>query len=522
MSTDIGQTERERASRAGRGEAVAPVAGADPAGEPERAGKGRPPATALEVARRVLERVEEGAYATLTLSGEIERARLPAVARALCTELVYGTLRLQPRLDRALAAYAPRGLRGLDAPTRTLLRLGAYQLLFMRTPAHAAVNQTVELLTRLRGRGLGGFANALLRQLDRSGEPPLPALVPPTATASPAERAAYAEALAVRCALPGFLVKDALRRFAPAEAEEFLHSLGTPAPTWLRLNSLRGDRDSARRVLRAELARQPGGGELLFHPALPEAAQLTAGHPFSGSAYAGGWFTAQDLGAQLVARLLLADTPAGPLGLPDGALLDACAGVGGKATHLAALTANRRDIDAVDLSPRKLELCADHAHRLGCERVRTQVADLTRPDAPLRPRYAAVLLDAPCSGLGVLRRHPEARQRITEQAVRTLVALQQQLLRALCSRVAPGGVLVYSVCSYLDEEGPAQLAEFRRAHPEFTPLPPAPTGPFAPTAPTALPPDRALIDDAAEGALRTWPHRHDADGFYALRLRRRD
>ena len=119
--------------------------------------------TSLEVARRVLERVEEGAYATLTLSGEIERARLPAVARALCTELVYGTLRLQPRLDRALAAYAPRGLHRLDAPTRTLLRLGAYQLLFMRTPAHAAVNQTVELLTRLRGRGLGGFANALLR-----------------------------------------------------------------------------------------------------------------------------------------------------------------------------------------------------------------------------------------------------------------------------------------------------------------------------------------------------------------------
>lgn len=469
--------------------------------------------TSLEVARRVLERVEEGAYATLTLSGEIERARLPAVARALCTELVYGTLRLQPRLDRALAAYAPRGLHRLDAPTRTLLRLGAYQLLFMRTPAHAAVNQTVELLTRLRGRGLGGFANALLRKLDRAGEPPLPPLLPLSAAASAGERAAYAEALAVRCALPGFLVRDALRRFAPQEAEEFLQSLGTPAPTWLRLNSLRGDRDSARRALHAELA--SGGGELIFHPTLPEAAQLTAGHPFAGSAYASGWFTAQDLGAQLVARLLLSDPRQGELALPAGALLDACAGVGGKATHLAALTANRRDIDAVDLSPRKLELCADHAHRLGCERVHTQVADLTRPEAPLRAQYAAVLLDAPCSGLGVLRRHPEARGRITEQAVRELVALQRQLLGALSARVAPGGVLVYSVCSYLDEEGPAQLAEFRRAHPEFTPLPPAATGAFAAA------PGPPLIDDAADGALRTWPHRHDADGFYALRLRRR-
>ena len=480
-------------------------------GEPARRG-----VTALDVARRVLERVDEGAYATLALSGEIERLRLPAVARALCTELVYGTLRQLSRLDRALLAYAPRGLGKLDVPTRTMLRLGAYQLMFMRTPPHAAINQTVELVTRLRGKGLGGFANALLRRLSRDGEPALPPLVPLTTESSKRERTAYAEALAVRCALPRFVVDEALRRFPAAEAEEFLKSLSTPAPTWLRLNSLRGDAESARRALRAELARQPGAGEARLHPTLPEAVQLTAGHPFAGSAYAAGWFTAQDLGAQLVTRLLLADTRQGPLELPAGALLDACAGVGGKSTHLAALTRNRREIDAADLSARKLELCADHAHRLGCQHLRTLVADLTRPEAPLRPQYAAVLLDAPCSGLGVLRRHPEARQRIGAAEVQSLVALQRRLLEALAARVAPGGVLVYSVCSYLDEEGPTQLAEFLSRHPEFSPLPPALTGIFDPAA--APPPP--LIDESALGALRTWPHRHDADGFYALRLRR--
>ncbi len=473
-------------------------------------------ATALDVARRVLERVDEGAYATLTLSGEIERLRLPIQARALCTELVYGTLRQLPRLDRALGAYAPRGLGKLDGPTRTLLRLGAYQLLFMRTPPHAAINQTVELLTRLRGKGLGGFANALLRRLGREGEPALPELVPLTATSSKRERTAYAEALGIRCALPRFVVDEALRRFAAAEAEEFLLSLGTPAPTWLRLNSLRGDAESARRALRADLSRQPAAGDVLTHPALPEAVQLTGGHPFAGSAYAAGWFTAQDLGAQLVARLLMADTRQGPLELPAGPLLDACAGVGGKSTHLAALTGNRREIDAADQSARKLELCADHAHRLGCRHVRTLVADLTHPAAPLRAQYAAVLLDAPCSGLGVLRRHPEARQRIGAQDVKGLVALQRQLLEALAPRVMPGGVLVYSVCSYLDAEGPQQLAEFLGRHPEFVPLPPALTGAFDAAAAPAPP----LIDESALGALRTWPHRHDADGFYALRLRR--
>jgi 16S rRNA (cytosine967-C5)-methyltransferase len=481
---------------------------------PERAPTSAPSArklSALQVACRVLERVEAGAYATLALSGELERAHLPATARALCTELVYGTLRMQLRLDRALLAYAPRGLGRLDDPTRTLLRLGAYQLLFMRTPPHAAVNQTVELLTRLRGRGLGGFANALLRHLHRDGEPALPPVLPETPLA------ACAEALAVRWALPRWLVQDALQRFGLAEAEAFLASLSTAAPTWLRLNSLRGGREAARRALRAELSQQPGNGEVRFHEVLPEAALLTAGHPFAGSAYAAGWFTAQDLGAQLVARLLLADSERGPLELPEGALLDACAGVGGKATHLGALTANQRDIDAADRSPRKLELCADHAHRLGCQRIRTVLADLSCSDAPLRRHYAAVLLDAPCSGLGVLRRHPEARHRIGQKDVRELAALQQKLLHALCQRVAPGGVLVYSVCSYLDEEGPAQLGQFLRAHDEFQPLPPARTAPFN-TAEHGLP---TFIDWEQQGALRTWPHRHDADGFYALRLQRR-
>lgn len=462
-----------------------------------------PSAQALRAAHRVLLRVDSGAYATLALAGELERARLPESARGLCTELVYGTLRQQPRLDRALSAYAPRGLGSLDPTALAVLRLGAYQLMFLGVPPHAVVSQAVELLSRLRGKGLAGFANALLRRLQREGEPALPA-----ATGTPAQITA---ALSLRHCLPTWIVADALRRFPQPEAEALLAALATPAPTWLRLSAQRGPLDASFAALKAEAA----GARRPF-PELPDAVRLDGGFPFRGAAYGAGRFTAQDLGAQLVGRLLVAPVAgqSGPPQLPAGAVLDACAGVGGKTAHLSELFGGTREIDAADQSARKLELCADHAHRLGCRGVRTIQADLLSRDAPLRPQYAAVVLDAPCSGLGVLRRHPEARFRTTPDSVRALAQVQAGLLAALAPRVAPGGLLVYSVCSYLEEEGPAQVAAFLRAHPDFRPLPPdAGQAPWA-----GLSGGPPLIDAAADGALRTYPHRHDADGFYALRM----
>ncbi|MCS6913194.1 MAG: transcription antitermination factor NusB [Myxococcales bacterium] len=444
-----------------------------------------------DVARRVLQRVEEGAYATLTLEAEIGRAALSARDRALCTELVYGVLRQRLRLDRALAAYAPRGLETLDAWMRNVLRLAAYQILFLRTPAYAAVNDAVGAMRRLRGERMAGFANALLRRLVQQGEPPL--LDDPQDPEG---------SLSLSLSLPRWLVRDALRRFGHDEALRFLQSLNRPAPTWLRLNLLRGGREDALRALQAEGA--------IVHPSerLPEAVRVKGGEVFRGQAYRAGWFTAQDLGAQLVSRLACAG------GLPPGPLLDACCGIGGKTTHLCMLTANQVDIDGADRSAQKLALCREHAERLGCARLRTLECDLTDSTAPLRPAYALVLLDAPCTGLGVLRRHPEARWRLEPGRVVELARLQARLLEALASRVMPGGVLVYAVCSYLDEEGPAQVAAFLARHSDFVLDPP--------------PPDEVLsglLSGNGSGntaaSLYTWPHRDDADGFYAVRLRRR-
>lgn len=473
----------------------------------------RPPTSpsALDVARRVLVRVEGGAYATLALSGELARARLDDGARGLCTELVYGSLRQRATLDRALSALAPRGLSSLDPQVRVLLRLGAYQLLFTRVPPARAVNQVVSALRSLRGPGLAGFANALLRRLSREGlpaSPPIPADAPP---------AVVADRLAEQHGLPRFLVADILDTRGRDDTEALLAAWTTPAPTWLRLNPLRGSLADARAALareHVELATDPVlDPDKVPSPSLPEAARLQSGHPFDGPAYAEGWFTAQDLGAQLVAQLLLSPTPDGPLMLPPGPILDACCGTGGKSTHLAALTTGSpRRIDAVDQSARKLDLCRQHVARLRCPQVHPASVDLLDPAAiaaHLQPPYAAILLDAPCSGSGVLRRHPEAKNRLTPAQIRDLASMQRRMVENLLPLLAPGGVFVYAVCSLLSVEGRDLTAALLREHPDLRPLPP-----------DARPPWTATYQRTPFEGLTTWPHLHNADSFYAIRLHR--
>jgi 16S rRNA (cytosine967-C5)-methyltransferase len=430
--------------------------------------------TARDTARRVLARVSDGAYATLALSGELSRARLSPPDRALTTELVYGVLKRRSRLDHALAAYAPRGLDALDERVRDTLRLAAYQLLFLRIPAHAAVDDAVSAVKRVRGAKLAGFANALLRRLDREGEP-----APPPETR-------LAARLMVLESAPSWLVDEALRRFSPVEAQQFLAALNLPAPLWLRANTLKTTRDEA---MRAVAAARPDA-VLRPSPAAPEAFAVEgAGDPAALPPFAEGLVTAQDVAAQLVARLV---EPR-----PGEHILDACAGVGGKSTHLAALAADQARIDSADLSARKLDLGMDQAHRLGVASLHRIVCDLARPDAPLAAAYDRVLLDAPCSGLGVLRRHPEAKWRKTatevRDDVRVLAELQSRILLALAPRVKPGGTLVYSVCTFTDAEGPEQLAAFLQRNPHFS-----------------------VVGEP----LRTWPHRDDADAFFAAKLMR--
>jgi 16S rRNA (cytosine967-C5)-methyltransferase len=422
---------------------------------------------ARDVARRVLQRVDEGAYATLALAGELGRARAASPAdRGLATELVYGVLKRRRRLDWALGRYAPRGLDAIDERVRDTLRLGAYQILFLRVPAHAAVDDAVGAIKRARGQKLANFANALLRRLARDGEPP-----PPSSSL---------ERLAVVESAPDWLARDAVARFDGDEAATYLASLNAPAPLWLRANTLRRSRDEAMRALAAE---RPAA-VLTPSARVPEAFRVDgAGDPAALRVFAEGLVTAQDVAAQMVARLVDPQ--------PGERILDACAGVGGKSTHMAALAGDRAHIDSADVSERKLDLGAELARRLGVTSTRAIACDLTDSNAPLSPQYDRVLLDAPCTGLGVLRRHPEAKWRRRPEDAAALAALQARLVDALVRRVRPGGVFVYSVCTYSDEEGRLQLERLLRVHPGFV---------------------------VVGAPLVTWPHRDDADAFWAVRL----
>ena len=412
--------------------------------------------TAREVARRALDRVDkDGAWATPALDGELARAGLDERDRRLAAELVYGVLRHRSRIDRALGAHA--NLKKTPPKVVTALRVAAYQLLFLdRVPDHAAVNDAVVAARGAGGAKLGGFANAVLRNLIRGGEPAVPA-----------------EDLEISCSLPRWIL-DELAPMAGADLAAIAAALAQPAPMIARVNRLR----TTVEALVAELAE--AGITATPIEGVPMALRLDgAGDPARNGAFQAGRWTVQDAGAQ---RVALAAAPR-----PGQRILDACAGVGGKSTHLAELIDDRGTIDAADLSKTKLALGAETAARLGLTSVRPIACDLLDPAAPLAETYDLIVLDAPCSGLGVLRRHPDAKWRLKPTDVPRLADLQRKLLDAVVPRLAPGGTLVYSVCTFTRAEGPAQVAALTTRT------------------------DLQLVEEH-----RTWPP--DADGFYLARL----
>ena len=460
------------------------------------AAPGRRPPTSRVLARDVLGRVErDGAYAGRALAAALDRAgELPPEERALATELVYGVLRRRTRLDRALDALATKGTGGLALEVRIALRMAAYQILFLdRIPAYAAVDDAVEACKQAGGRGVAGFANALLRRLARAGEPPLPDPA--------ADPGAYLE---TAIGFPGWLSRTLLAELPPAQAVAFANASVAPAPVTLRANTTRIGRDA----LMARLAAERPGASLAPAAVAPDAI-LARGldAPAATEAWRAGLFAITDAGAQVVAELCGA--------APGERILDACAGVGGKTAQLLALAGDRAQVDAVDISQPKLDEAARTLERLGLVSASLSTADLMRPLTDPTPRYDRILLDAPCSGLGVLRRHPEVLLRRAPADLAVLAGQQLQMLGTVAPVVRPGGVLVYAVCTFDRQECEAVVAAFLKAHPRFSPEPAAAAGGRVPWAAVA---DAA---GAVGAAIRTWPQRDDADAFFAVRLRAR-
>jgi 16S rRNA (cytosine967-C5)-methyltransferase len=406
---------------------------------------------------------EQGAYSHIALGALLERHPLEERDRGLCTELVYGTLTWQRVIDEALLArVVSRPLERVDLPVLVALRVAAYQLGWLeRVPAHAALNEAVEDIKRRVGPGAAGFVNGALRALQRRME----------GADLRAARLAHTRApvakLALTWSLPDWLAKRLIAMFGEAEAHAWGEAFARRPPLW------------ARRVATDEVVR--------LDSLVVEARE----------AIERGELAIQDLGSQLVGRM------AGEVaGLR---VLDACAGLGGKTTQLARYVGESGRVVAVDPQRAKLELLRQAAKRQGVSaRVEVVCGELERVAEALG-LFDVVLVDAPCSGLGVLARHPETRWRRQEADIKALVEVQRRLLEQAAALVKPGGALVYSVCTWTIEEGPGQLAAFLAAHPGWRVE--APAGWAQPV---------ELVD----GALRTSPPRDDCDAFWAVRLAR--
>jgi len=462
-----------------------------------------PRATALSL---LVESVKSEEGIDILLDRALARCSFDSRDRALTVELTYGVLRRLATIDWRLEPVLEKPLPRLPVAVQMVLRLGAYQLLFLdRIPQSAAVNESVNLAKAFAGtlgRDWSGLVNAVLRGLLRHPPEPWPSM-----DLDPAQ------ALAVRYSVPGWLSHRWVERLGLAVAEGICEGVSVAPPMTLRVNQLVTTREALLDTFaQAGIVAKPTsvspfgilveeGGSV---PSLP--------------GFQEGAFYVEDEAAQLIPPLL--DPQAGDM------VLDACAAPGGKSTHIADLMHNKGTIYSVDRKGVRLDLVRDNCSRLGVQIVVPIVGDIRQPHewVPLietegslsvkkarvrKPSIDRILVDAPCSGLGVLRRHPEAKWRKGEQALPRHQVLQCQILEAVAPCLRPGGVLVYSTCSTEPEENEDVIERFCRAHTEFTResvvpwLPPAAHG---------------FVTE--QGALSTVGNRFSMDGFYAARLRK--
>jgi 16S rRNA (cytosine967-C5)-methyltransferase len=374
-----------------------------------------------------------------------------------------------------------------------ILRLALFQIIFLdRIPTSAAVNTAVDMAKAKSSPWIGSFVNGLLRNAVRNY----------TALPFPSSDTDPVRSLSVEKSFPEWLIKRWLRRFSLEETCLLCDAFNEIPPITLRVNNLRKPRETvlpllendAKKVLPTDISPD---GIVLYGPRV-SISKMTS--------FQNGLYQVQDEAAQLVSLFL---NPR-----PGEAILDACAGLGGKTGHLAQLMKNRGKIIAADRSKKKLSALYLEMNRLGVHIVKTKMTDWLNQDKQNTnqteaPLFNRILLDAPCSGLGVLRRNPDTKWSTSETTVLKNSARQLHFLQRLAPHLIPGGILVYAVCSTETEETDGVISEFLKTHPYFVidsqhrPL---------------LFEENAIL--GPDGCMRTFPHIHHMDGFFAVRLKR--
>lgn len=436
--------------------------------------------TAVDVLLRVF---FEGAYLNIVLDKALQRADISDRGRRFLTQLVYGTTRHKTLCDYVLAARLHQPLDQLPRPVLVVLRMGVFQALFLNQVTFPAMVHTSVELARYRGHaGMARVANAVLRKApQRLDEVDLP----------PREENLVRH-LSVRHSIPEWLVRNWIDEFGQDRAEAICEASNTEAHTTIRVNTLR---TTVEALLAAFNEKEPLA---VKRTPIPEELTLLSGPPPARSKrFSEGDFIVQDAASMLPPHLLEPK--------PGERVLDLCAAPGAKSTHLAQLCGDAANVIAMDIHPGKLGLVRKNAARLGIERLYTVCGNGTKP--PLRPGFDRVLVDAPCSGLGTLRRHPDLKWRAQPEMPARLAALQVELLRSAVDLCKNGGLVVYSVCTFTRAETTDVARAVTQAESENVALEEGP--------------EWLSQWQIGPGQYRILPEKEGLDGFFLMRLRKR-
>jgi 16S rRNA (cytosine967-C5)-methyltransferase len=444
-----------------------------------------------ELALDALVKIEQqGAYSNLLLRQVLDKQSLDARDSALLTEIVYGTVQRQLTIDYVLNRLIERGISPFSPWLRACLRLSLYQMLFLdRIPDHAIVNTAVQIAKKRGHLGIAKLVNGVLRNAIRRKTEWLNASIHKDVV----DRISYIYSY------PQWLVTLWLSQYGEAVTEQICAAQLRPAKTSVRVNRMKTNRDDLLRQM------QQRSLNAVASVLSKDGIVIERGGNIADSDwFRNGLCTIQDESSMMVAQALDAR--------PGMKILDCCAAPGGKTTHIAETISDRGEIVAVDVHPHKKNLIIEQTKRLRLTCVETVTADA----AKLRERFKEqtfdrILLDAPCSGFGVIRRKPDLKWRKSETDIREIVNLQQALLESVAPLLKSGGILVYSTCTLNRAENEQIINWFLRKHPHFL---------ASPDFPSSFPePLRSNVDKAL-GSIKILPHEYDSDGFFIARLRR--
>lgn len=440
-----------------------------------------------ELAYRVLERVEDDeAFSNRALDVELAEVEIDERDRRLATRILYGVLTWRRALDAMLDDLVHGGIRSLDPEVLRILRIGLFQMVFLdRIPKHAVVDEAAEMTKSHANQGAVSLVNAVLREASKTRDP--------TWWRSEDRENNPVEYLGARYSMPNWIVNRMIQLYGFEFAEKLVEAFTERPALYIRFLA---DVDVSSIV--------DGDDQLAIVPGLPKTVEADQMTPSIGDALAEREAIIQDLGSQLVARFVGAKS--------GDRILDGCAGLGGKTLTMADDAGEGARVLAVDSIKWKVDKLARLAKQAPLEaQVDTRASELQDLTVDEVGQFDRVLIDAPCSALGVIRRHPEIKWHRRESDIPALVKLQESLLEAGARFVEPGGTLVYSVCTLTSEEGPKQVDSFLERHPDFE---------------RAEPPEGTEIDWSPHvdetGCLSLNPVDHDSDLFFAARLRRTD